>query len=158
MDERYEHLCEIGQVLMDADRKEVLKVYIDLMLEHYPVELLEVFGDRSDSDSDYEPEVSASEVSASEVSASEVSASEVSASEVSASEVSASEVSASDNLPSGQSNAGGETVVLELQGGEEARPDSSCSEEEESDSGSEDERAMAELLTVQKDGGFYSLA
>lgn len=131
MDERYEHLCEIGQVLMDADRKELLKVYIDLMLEHYPVELLEVFGDRSDSDSDYEPEVSASEVSASEVSASEVSASEVSASE---------------------------TVVLELQGGEEPHPDSSCSEEEESDSGSEDERAMAELLTVQKDGGFYSLA
>jgi len=137
MDERYEHLCEIGQVLMDADRKELLKVYIDLMLEHYPVELLEVFGDRSsDSDSDYEPEVSASEVSASEVSASEVSASEVSASEV-------------EPEPE---------LVLELQGGEEPRPDSSCSEEEESDSGSEDERAAAELLNVQKDGDFYSLA
>ena len=61
MDERYEHLCEIGQVLMDADRKELLKVYIDLMLEHYPVELLEVFGDRPDTDSDYEPSESSEE-------------------------------------------------------------------------------------------------
>lgn len=129
MDERYEHLCEIGQVLMDSDRKDLMKVYVDLMLEHYPVELLEVFGD-SDSDSDYEPEVSASEVSASEVSASAVSASSV------------------------EQIMAQEEITLELQGGEEPEYET----EEESDSGSEDERAMAEIITVQKEGGFYSLA
>ena len=129
MDERYELLCEIGQVLMDADRKELLKVYIDLMLEHYPVELLEVFGISADSsDSDYEPEEVVEKVVEKVV------------------EEAPSEVVAVE-----------EKVVLELQGGEE--PESLSEDEgDSSDSGSEDERAAAELLEVKEEGGFYSLA
>ena len=132
MDERYELLCEIGQVLMDADRKELLKVYIDLMLEHYPVELLEVFGISADSsDSDYEPDEVAEKVSASKEKVVEEAPSEVVAVE--------------------------EKVVLELQGGEE--PESLSEDEgDSSDSGSEDERAAAEMLEVKEEGGFYSLA
>ena len=55
MDERYEALCEIGQVLIDAGKADLLTVYSELLLEHYPVELLEVFGAEESSEEEYKP-------------------------------------------------------------------------------------------------------
>ena len=56
MDERYEALCEIGQVLIDAGKADLLTVYSELLLEHYPVELLEVFGAEESSEEEYKPQ------------------------------------------------------------------------------------------------------
>tara|TARA_R110000737_G_scaffold140266_1_gene171047 strand:- start:1683 stop:2030 length:348 start_codon:yes stop_codon:yes gene_type:complete len=54
MDERYESLCEIGQVLIDSEKKDLLKVYTDMLLEHYPAELIcESFQSSDSEDEDY---------------------------------------------------------------------------------------------------------
>lgn len=135
MDERYEHLCEIGQVLMDADRKELLKVYIDLMLEHYPVELLEVFGDRPDTDSDYEP----SESSEEEVVASDSETKAEPEPEPAPAPATVEQVMAQ------------EEVSLTIEG--EESDDSYDSGESEDDS-----HMVSEELIVKQNGNFYELA
>lgn len=40
MDERFEALCEIGDLVIDAGRNDLIDTYYDLLCEHYPVELL----------------------------------------------------------------------------------------------------------------------
>ncbi len=40
MDERFEALCEIGDLVIDAGRNDLIETYYDLLCEHYPVELL----------------------------------------------------------------------------------------------------------------------
>ena len=40
MDERFEALCEIGDLVINAGRNDLIETYYDLLCEHYPVELL----------------------------------------------------------------------------------------------------------------------
>lgn len=40
MDERFEALCEIGDLVINAGRHDLVETYYDLLCEHYPVELL----------------------------------------------------------------------------------------------------------------------
>ena len=57
MDERYEYLCEIGQVLMENGKKDLLVVFTDMLLEHYPADLVGESFQSSDSDEEFEAEV-----------------------------------------------------------------------------------------------------
>jgi len=40
MDERFEALCEIGDLVINAGRHELVETYYDLLCEHYPVDIL----------------------------------------------------------------------------------------------------------------------
>ena len=40
MDERFEALCEIGDLVINAGRNDLVETYYELLCEHYPVELL----------------------------------------------------------------------------------------------------------------------
>jgi len=43
MDERFEALCEIGELVISGGRSDLIETYYDLLCEHYPVELLTAF-------------------------------------------------------------------------------------------------------------------
>jgi len=40
MDERFEALCEIGDLVVGAGRYDLVETYYDLLCEHYPVDIL----------------------------------------------------------------------------------------------------------------------
>lgn len=40
MDERFEALCEIGDLVVNAGRSDLVETYYDLLCEHYPVDIL----------------------------------------------------------------------------------------------------------------------
>lgn len=43
MDERFESLCEIGELVISGGRSDLIETYYELLCEHYPVELLTAF-------------------------------------------------------------------------------------------------------------------
>jgi len=40
MDERYEALCEIGDLVLNAGRSDLVETYYELLCEHYPADIL----------------------------------------------------------------------------------------------------------------------
>ena len=40
MDERFEALCEIGDLVINAGRHDLVETYYDLLCEHYPADIL----------------------------------------------------------------------------------------------------------------------
>lgn len=40
MDERFEALCEIGDLVINAGRSDLIETYYDLLCEHYPADIL----------------------------------------------------------------------------------------------------------------------
>jgi hypothetical protein len=58
MDERFEALCEIGDLVINAGRSDLIETYYDLLCEHYPADILTALAiDKSSSEeeSDDEP-------------------------------------------------------------------------------------------------------
>lgn len=52
MDERYELLCEIGEVLIHSGKENLLTVFSELMLEHYPTACFQL---SDEEEEEYEP-------------------------------------------------------------------------------------------------------
>lgn len=58
MDERFEALCEIGDLVINAGRSDLIETYYELLCEHYPADILTALAiDKSSSEdeSDDEP-------------------------------------------------------------------------------------------------------
>jgi hypothetical protein len=62
MDERFEALCEIGDLVVNAGRSDLVETYYDLLCEHYPADILtalavapSVSSSESEEESDEEP-------------------------------------------------------------------------------------------------------
>ena len=57
MDERFEALCEIGDLVVNAGRSDLVETYYDLLCEHYPADILTALAiDKSSSESEEESE------------------------------------------------------------------------------------------------------
>tara|TARA_R100000951_G_scaffold77158_1_gene65149 strand:+ start:217 stop:585 length:369 start_codon:yes stop_codon:yes gene_type:complete len=57
MDERFEALCEIGELVISGGRSDLIETYYELLCEHYPVEILTHFAlEKSSSEDESEDE------------------------------------------------------------------------------------------------------
>ncbi len=57
MDERFEALCEIGELVISGGRSDLIETYYELLCEHYPVEILTHFAlEKSSSEDESEEE------------------------------------------------------------------------------------------------------
>ena len=57
MDERFEALCEIGDLVINAGRHDLVETYYDLLCEHYPADILTALAlDKDSSEEESEDE------------------------------------------------------------------------------------------------------
>ena len=56
MDERFEALCEIGDLVINAGRHDLVETYYDLLCEHYPADILTALALDKDSSEESDDE------------------------------------------------------------------------------------------------------